>query len=241
MKLAILADIHANLEALEAAIADAQSFGATSFISVGDVIGYGPDPEAVVTRLALLHTPSVRGNHERALFWPLLLSRLSQEARAGLAFASQRLSGGTRLWLSLLPPTLSLHGALFVHGAPPSSVLRYSNRCEEAELRKRFRGFAERICFVGHTHARELVRLTPAGEILRSPLFEGRHRLPQNSRHICAVGSVGQPRSQKKGADYVLWEPGKNVLTVRTVPYDAEPVKAKIRAAGLPESLCERL
>lgn len=241
MKFAILADIHANLEALEAVIADAQNLGATGFISVGDVIGYGPDPEAVVTRLALSHTPSVRGNHERALFWPLLLSRLSQEAQAGLAFANQQLSTGTRLWLSLLPPTLTVHGALFVHGAPPSSVLRYSNRCEEAELRKRFRGFAEPICFVGHTHSRELIRLTPDGELLRTPLFEGRHRLPENCRHICAVGSVGQPRGAAKGADYVIWEPEKNLLTVRTVPYDAEPVKAKIRAAGLPESLSERL
>lgn len=241
MKFAILSDIHANLEALEAVIADARSMGVSGFINLGDSVGYGPDPEAVTTRLALLQAASVRGNHDQALFRPSLLARLSTEARESLAHAARTLSAGTRLWLSLLPATLVLHGARFVHGMPPSSIMRYLSHCEEAELRKRFNGFAEDLCFVGHTHKQEMVRLTPAGELLASPLFDGRHQLPERCRHICNIGSVGQPRGQVKGAEYAVWKPSTRELIPRKVPYDAEPVKVKMRQYGLPESLCRWL
>ena len=241
MKLAIFSDIHANQEALEAVIADAQSLGATDYINLGDSVGYGPDPEAVVTRLALLQVASVRGNHDQALFRPSLLARTSAEAQKSLAHAAQTLSAGARLWLSLLPATLVRHGARFVHGMPPSSVMRYLSHCSEAELRKRFGGFAEDLCFVGHTHTREMVRLTPEGDLLTSPLFEGRHQLPEGCRHICSIGSVGQPRGGTKGAEYALWEPATRALVLRKVSYDADPVKAKMREYGLPESLCRWL
>ena len=239
MKLAVIADVHANLEALDAVLADAESMGVTGVISLGDSVGYGPDPEAVVTRLALQQTLSVMGNHEQGLFSVDVRKRFSPDARASLEYTESVLSPGTTLWLHLLPKMKIWHGARFIHGAPPLSVMRYISQCTEAELRKRFASYAEDLCFVGHTHHGELIRLTPSGDLLISPLIEGRVELPAGCRHICNVGSVGQPRGPGKGAEYVVWSPEERLLMARRVPYDAAKTAHKILALGLPQTLAQ--
>ncbi len=241
MKIAVIADIHANMEALEAVLADADNLGAAQFLCLGDVIGYGPDPEAAVTQVALRKTVTVTGNHDAALFDPPMLARFSREAQRGIEYARATLSAGTRLWLNLLPRTATVAGALAVHGMPPRSVSRYMAQCTRLDLRRIFTQYDEELCFVGHTHLLELVRLTPDGAILVAPLLPGRMELPEGCRHICSVGSVGQPRGGGREAEYVLWDTENRAILARSVPYDREKTAAKIRKRGLPSSLCRWL
>ncbi len=241
MKIAVIADAHANLEALEAVFADADRLGADEYVCLGDCIGYGPDPEAVVTQLALRQTVAVAGNHEHGLFDPESTFRFTEEARRSIHYARDVLSAGARLWLSMLPDVQIREGARFVHGMPPDSFSRYIHQCPEEELRSRFAEYPEDLCFVGHTHLRELIRLMPDGAILTSPLAPGRMELPPHCRHICNVGSVGQPRGGSKDAEYVLWDTEDRSIVARSVPYDSAKTAAKIKERGLPVSLCRWL
>ena len=237
MKIAVLSDIHANLEALEAVWADALKLGADRFICLGDTVGYGPDPQPVVSRLALSHTLTVQGNHELALFSPSLMPRMSFEARITLRYASGQLSPAARLWMSLLPKVHTENGARFVHGAPPKSVLRYMTQCEGRELARRFTLYPETVCFTGHTHIQTITRYSHHGKIVAGLLFEGRHQLSPRFRHIIGVGSVGQPRGGGTSAEYVLWTPKTNEVLARRVPYDTTATLQKIRELDFPESL----
>lgn len=240
MKIAVLSDIHGNLEALDAVWSDALRLGAERFICLGDLIGYGPDPQAVTSKLALARIPAVQGNHEKALFSPHLMERMSHDAVASLHHAATVLSPDARHWLSALPRSLTAFGARFVHGAPPQSVLRYGVQCKGPELRKRFSLYPERICFTGHTHVQTLIR-EKHGKILAGTLSEGGHLLRPGLRYICGVGSVGQPRGNGKDAEYVLWTPERNEILARRVSYERELTVAKLRALRFPARLAAML
>ncbi|MDL2272215.1 metallophosphatase family protein [Desulfovibrio sp. OttesenSCG-928-I05] len=240
MKLAIISDIHANLEALEAVWADALRLGAERFICLGDTVGYGPDPQEVVSRLALSHTLTVRGNHEQAMSDPALLQRMSHEARVTLRHTSHIISPATRLWLSTLPKSHAELGARFVHGAPPQSVLRYFTQCKGRELKRRFSLYTESVCFTGHTHLQTITR-ERNGKILSSLLFEGRHQLPPHFRYVIGVGSVGQPRGEGRDAEYVLWTPESNEIQARRVPYNKAATIRKLEVGNFPATLIARL
>lgn len=237
MKFAIISDIHANLEALEAVWADALRLGAERFICLGDAVGYGPDPQAVVEKLALSHTLTVRGNHEQAIFDEPLLARMSHEARVTLRHTSKIISPATRLWMSTLPKSHTEFGTRFVHGAPPQSVLRYFTQCSGRELTRRFSLYPETVCFTGHTHIQTVSR-EHNGKILSSLLFEGRHQLSPNFRYVIGVGSVGQPRGDDgKDAEYVLWSPENNEIQARRVPYDRTATIRKLEERHFPATL----
>ena len=236
MKFAIVSDIHANLEALEAVWNDALRLGAERFICLGDAVGYGPDPQEVISRLAISHTLTVRGNHEQAIFDPHLLRRMSHEAVVTLRHTANSISPATRLWMSTLPRSHVEAGARFVHGAPPQSVLRYFTQCKGRELNSRFSLYSETVCFTGHTHLQTITR-EQKGKILSSLLFEGRHQLSRKVRHVVGVGSGGQPRGDGKDAEYVLWAPDNNEIQARRVPYDREATIKKLEDLKFPATL----
>lgn len=241
MKLAILSDIHANLEALQAVLADAAQQGAEEYAGLGDIIGFNGDP-AACTELAMpLFNVAVRGNHEeallqRGLFGVPLYTAMMDRTAAML---------GAELVALLRPlPRKSVRaGITYVHAAPtPEGWQRIAS---VPEARAAFAQFSTRLCFYGHTH-RPAIFCEQAGKVSPLPIVyneAGAFSLPLQAecRYLINPGSVGQPRDLDYRAAYGLYDSEADTLTLRRVGYDVDSAAAKIARTGLPESFAADL
>lgn len=237
---AVLSDIHANLEAFEAVWRDIETLGVRDVYSLGDNIGYGPDPEAVIQRLTALAIPSVLGNHELAVNDPSELDWFNPVARESLRKTVTMLSAASVEIIHQFPYCRVQDAFRFVHGFPPDSPVVYQFQVSAEELEETFADLPERVFFTGHTHFPEIIAYRD-GRIERDDLHEGERQLDPEARYIINVGSVGQPRDGNNNAKYLVFDPGRYALELRYIPYDVETVVRKIRAAGLPEAHATRL
>jgi predicted phosphodiesterase len=240
MKLAIISDIHANLEALDEVLADIKKSGADATICLGDMIGYGPDPEAVVARIRALDIPAIMGNHELAVVDPKYLEWFNPLARESIQKTLPMLSRASIDFIAGLHKYTVRDGARFVHGFPPDSAITYLFQIEEPGFCNIFDKMEEALCFVGHTHKLEIVSFG-GGAVMRGPLKKGRITLNPKKKYIINVGSVGQPRDGNNNAKYLIWETVGNTIDIKYIPYHIARVTNKIIEAGLPESHAQRL
>lgn len=240
MLLAVISDIHANLEAFQAVLADIDRHSPAAIVSLGDNIGYGPDPEAVLDLLASRCIPSVRGNHEWAVADPARERGFNSQAREAVWRTRELLSPQAIALVATYPTSLALYGCRFVHGLPPNDTTTYLFEAGDVTLRRAFLRTPERVSFVGHTHMREAALLN-GRDVERYELSLGDNPLDPNLRHIVNVGAVGQPRDGDNRAKYGLYDDTTHVLTIRAVDYDAKAVAAKIVARGLPRRYADRL
>jgi len=240
MRIAILSDIHGNYDALQKVLADAKHAHVDSLICLGDCIGYGPEPEAVIQEVRRLEIPSILGNHEMAALDPSHLDWFNPLARRSLEQTIRMLSENSLNYIRQLPFYRIVSQARFVHGYPPDSAQTYLFQKSAPELRKTFETMAERLCFVGHTHTLEIIRYD-GRQVDRTLLGEGKTNVADDVSYIVNVGSVGQPRDGTHHAKYVIWDLSDKSIEVRFVTYDIARTVAKIKAAGLPESHANRL
>ena len=241
MRLAIIADIHGNYRALDAVLADIARNGADRIVSLGDNIGYGPEPEEVVRALQGYRVLSVMGNHELALISRSYFNRLHANARQSLVLTRTLLSRSSLAWLEALPPVQCCFGARFVHGSPPQSMTVYLHNPTDTRLQRLFFEFNERFCFAGHTHAFGWYGLSD-GEIQRRKVELGRYMLDSQSRYLILPGSVGQPRdSLGWEAKYLLWDREADTMEVRAVAYDVQTTIHLIHERGFPAVNGKRL
>lgn len=237
MRIAVLADIHANVEALQAVWADVTDCAAQQVVCLGDLVGYGPDPEAVVRFVQDHRIVCCRGNHDQAVVCPASAVHFHPQVRLTLPLVANLLSQDSRTYLGQLPRSIQFHGAYGVHGFPPEDVFTYLHDADDTQVA----AWLSRtpLTFVGHTHDLAWVEMAGAAVV--------RHRLvPGASVELKApalinVGSVGQPRDATREAKYVLWHVEASRIQVRAVPYPAQRTAAKIRARGLPEAYARRL
>ncbi|MBK8769306.1 MAG: metallophosphoesterase family protein [Rhizobiales bacterium] len=243
MKLAFLSDIHANLPALEACLAGAEALGAERFVFLGDFVGYGPDPEAVVRRVRPLVEAgaiAVLGNHDEATFHPD--GRMNSAAAAAMEWTRQHLSPESVSFLKSLPLEVNDGSHLFVHadGSNPSAW----NYVTDAEMAGRsLAAVKASVTFCGHVHMPALYCTTQAGGKVTAHTPSTDITIPLAShRHWLAVlGAVGQPRDGNPAASFAVYNSAVRSLTYHRAPYDAEGVARRILDAGLPESLAARL
>ncbi|MFP5259558.1 MAG: metallophosphoesterase family protein [Acidobacteriota bacterium] len=240
MLLAALADIHGNLEALTAVLADLDSQHPDVVVSLGDNIGYGPDPEAVLTVLDDRGIASVRGNHEWAAVDPSRRRGFNPQALEALLRTVELLSPDWLARIANYPASLVAGGCRLVHGLPPNDTTTYLFEAGETTLRRAFARTPEPVSLVGHTHMLEGATLRDR-EVDRFELSLGENPLDPAARHFLNVGAVGQPRDGDNRAKYGLYDTESHVLTIRAVPYDIEAVARKIVARGLPERYAARL
>jgi diadenosine tetraphosphatase ApaH/serine/threonine PP2A family protein phosphatase len=238
MLVAILSDIHGNLEALEAVWADMASFPVDEIVSLGDMVGYGPDPEAVLRSVRERGARCCMGNHELGIVSPVQRSWFNPTALKGLDLTAALLSAESRQFIAALPRFLLLEGARFVHGFPPESVNTYLFQVEDFRVEDWFVR-SEGPAFVGHTHELMLVRRA-GSQIERRELGPGAYTLDAGGC-IVNAGSVGQPRDGNNNAKYLLWDTGRGTVDVRFVPYDIEATVDKIRERGFPSYYGSRL
>lgn len=242
-KIAFISDLHSNLEALEAVMADIDALGITRIVCLGDIIGYGPDPIPVL-RLAKKCEWVILGNHEQALIEGG--TRFKAYAKLAIEWTLSELRGTAEgdAYLASIPtqPTsMKEWGHLFVHGAPTDPVNMYllpKISLKPTLLQAQFDAI-EHYCFVGHTHLPGVFEpgepFAPASELLMNIFM-----LNTAGKAIINVGSVGQPRDRDPRACYVTFD-GDSVV-YRRVKYDVEKTAAKIRKiAMLDDFLADRL
>lgn len=242
MRIALLTDIHGNLEALEACLAHAAAQGAQRLVFLGDLVGYGADPVAVVARVrGFMQQGAIvlRGNHdEAALHGPVGFSGLAAEA---MRWTQARLDPATKQFLADLPFTHEEEDRLYTHadGAKPAAW-RYVTGA--AEARRSLAGTTARLTFCGHTHVPALFGLTATDKLLHhQPMSDLMLPLLQPRRWLAVIGAVGQPRDGNPAACYGLLDTEAAECGWLRVPYDIEAAARKIRAAALPEALAARL
>jgi len=241
VRLAIVADIHGNYRALDAVLADIAQNKVDRIVSLGDNIGYGPEPEEVVRSLQGYRVQSVMGNHELALVSRSYFNRLHANARQSLDLTRSLLSPDSLRWLEALPPVRCCHGARFVHGSPPQSMTVYLHNPTDTRLMRLFASYAERFCFAGHTHAFGWYELAATGiqrhEVTLKPATIDRER-----RYLILPGSVGQPRDTLGWqAKYLLWDQRAATMEVRAVEYDVQTTIHLIKERGFPVINAKRL
>ena len=221
MRLAVLADIHGNFQALQAVLADTDRTGADEILSLGDNIGYGPEPEEVVRTLRQRGVISVMGNHELALVSRGAYQRMQETARISLDCTRDLLGPESLAWLAQLPPTLVRHGIRLVHGCPPDSMTVYLFSPSPSRLERLFAVYPEPLCFAGHTHGLDLFVGDGRTPPCQHRLGLGRMALDPACRAILLPGSVGQPRDAiSRQAKYLFWDTEAWAGEVRAVAYD---------------------
>jgi len=240
MKIAVISDIHANMEAFTAVLGDIDRTAVDDLICLGDAIGYGPEPDAVVRLLRHREIASVVGNHDLAAIEPHYLHWFNPPARVSLKQSIAALSQPSIEYIRGFRRYMVRHGCRFVHGFPPASPILYQFAVQAKRITSAFRQAVEPVCFTGHTHELEIITWDGA-TWARAPLEQGVTTLETGKKYIVNIGSVGQPRDGNNSAKYVIWMPDSHRLELRFVPYDVESVVKKILAAGLPAAHAYRL
>ena len=241
VRTAVLADIHANMAALKAVLRDIREEHADDIITLGDNIGYGPDPDEVVQKLIRIGVISILGNHEYALVNNGYYARMNPDPRKSLDMTRFMLSDESLDYSTGLEQYKIYKGARLVHGCPPRSCTAYLYHPEKKFLEKIFNSFPERLCFYGHTHT---LNMFEQGKDPREGIniIPGTYRLEEDRKYIINPGSVGQPRDGiNNKSKYLLWDREKGTVTFKEVEYDVMETVQKLRILGFPDFNATRL
>lgn len=239
MPILVVSDIHANLAALEAVLADAGPV--TAVWSLGDMVGYGPRPNQVLERLQEIGARCVAGNHEWAALGRLDLAEFNGAAAAAAEWTRDRLTPASRAYLEGLPVRWD-DEATAVHGSPRDPIWEYI--LSGATAQANFAHFQGGCCFFGHTHvpAAYRTRATFKEQYRDGRVDPGqRLRLSSEHRYLLNPGSVGQPRDGDPRASYLLWDPIASEVVWCRVEYDVAATQVLMRAEDLPDVLWQRL
>jgi diadenosine tetraphosphatase ApaH/serine/threonine PP2A family protein phosphatase len=243
MILALLADLHANLEALTACLAHARTQGAERRVFLGDLVGYGADPVAVLDRVGeeVAHGALVvRGNHDAAVV-EAGADTMNRAAEAAVDWTRARLDARHLEFLAGLPLTARLGDALFVH-ASAQVPAEWTYVTDARRAGQSLSATDATYVFCGHVHDPMLYyAAVPGRAVAFRPVPGVAIPVPPRRRWVAIVGSAGQPRDHNTAACYAIFDESARTLTFHRVPYDWSGAAAKIRAAGLPESLARRL
>jgi len=236
MRIAVLSDVHSNLIALDAVLAHAGPVDEVWHL--GDIVGYGPDPDGVVARLAEVTAVGVRGNHDAAALGGDEIEHFNPEARAAMEWTRGRISDVTRAWLAALPESRSDGEMTLVHGSQRDPIWEYLTTASIA--RGSFAAMTTTHGLNGHTHVPAAFTLEADRISLLRPR-DGESLSFTGTRTLLNPGSVGQPRDGDPAASYLILDPERQVATWHRVPYDIGTVQAAMREVGLPPRLAARL
>ena len=236
---AVLGDIHANIDALNAVLDDARAQGVTHFVCVGDVVGYNAAPDACIRVVRdELGCPCVRGNHDHYVSDPgTNLADFHPSAAQVVEWTRSQLAADDVQWLHDLPLQKPVMGFMLVHATldkPDHWGYVFENQQAEANFSYQYTP----LCFHGHTHVPIIYSNEPGGVVHYQPRD---FTLELGQRLFINVGSVGQPRDGDPRASYVVYDMAARQIRFRRVAYDVQAAMARNRLAGLPEKCASRL
>ncbi len=240
MRYAVLGDIHANLIALEAVLEEAKSQGVDQILSVGDVVGYGAGAREVLDLLRDHEIPTVKGNHDAAIAGDLDTTFFNPLAKEAAQWTQGELTEGDLEWLHNLPLTVNCPGCSVAHGSYDDPELyKYIQSTEDAD--PSLNQQPEKVCFVGHTHVPVTI-LRMADNPERSfYTMDTQIDLSLTDKALVNVGSVGQPRDEDPRAALGIYDTITGVYDLVRVSYNIKMESKRIKAAGLPAMLYDRL
>lgn len=238
MRILIISDIHANLAALETVLAEAGEIDAAWCL--GDLVGYGPDPNECVALIKQLpDLKCIIGNHDSAALQQIDSDTFNPEARLAIQWTQKVLWDSSINFLNGLPEKISLDSATLTHGSPRHPVWEYLLDTRTASLNFSF--FETQFCFVGHTHLPVIYSLYRENIPARLSIPEPGQVLELTHRAILNPGSVGQPRDRDPRAAFAIYDPDNRTWDYRRVAYDIPAVQARMAEAGLPARHIQRL
>ena len=246
MRIALLSDIHANIQALEACVAHARTQQAQRFVFLGDMVGYGADPGAVVDRIMQLTDEgalALQGNHDVMAVTPPTVVKTVGDSTA--AWTHRQLLPDQRDWISRLPLTLQYESALFVHASANDPQLWryvYDARAAKDSMDAASAWPGVRYVFGGHVHLQTLYYQGSGHTLMPFVPQPGvAIPVPKHRQWLATVGSAGQPRDGNTHAMYSLFDMGRAQLSFHRVAYDHFAAATAIRRAGLHEFFADRL
>jgi diadenosine tetraphosphatase ApaH/serine/threonine PP2A family protein phosphatase len=242
MRIALMADIHANRRALEACLDHARGLGADRFVFLGDYVGYGPEPNEVIEQIMALTEKggvAVAGNHDHAV--AETRESMTSDAETAMAWTRGQLGPAAREFLTSLPMRFEDGTRLYVH-ASPQTYPAWIYVSDGPAAQRALEASRAQMVFCGHTHLPALHGITATGQLVsfqpvpKVPIPLSRHR-----RWLTVVGAVGQSRDGDPSAAYAMLDTERSEITHFRVPYDVEAAAHAILLAGLPHALAARL
>ena len=236
MRIALFGDIHANLEALNAVLEDASEQGCTEWVCLGDIVGYNANPGECLELVKAMECPVVKGNHDEDASGDHSLETMNPTAATALEWTREQLTSEQRDWLRALRMVRQVSDFTVVHSTldQPQAWNYVTNKFDAMS---NFSYQFTHVCFHGHTHVpRVFVRGARVKEVAAEAV-----EVEEGLKYFINIGSVGQPRDGDWRSCYVIYDLSTRLITFRRIEYDLETTQRKIRDAGLPPSLADRL
>ncbi len=237
MKFAILSDIHSNLEALQVVLEHTQQQKCTQYVCLGDVVGYGPNPSECLEIIRAMDCPTVMGNHDEYCAGEMDLTGFNPMAADAIKWTRRQLNEEQRTWLRNLKYTRHVESFTIVHATldlPEKWAYVFDKLAAAASLNYQHTA----VCFNGHTHVPIAFVRGPAG--IQGGLYS-KIKIEVGKKYFINIGSIGQPRDRNPKASYVTFDLINNIIEIHRLDYDIPKTQKKIHAAGLPQSLADRL
>ena len=238
MKTAIFSDVHGNLEALQAIVADAKAKGVIQFACLGDVVGYGANPNECIELIRNLNCPIVKGNHDQAAGHPYHLDSFNWYAAVAIEWTQNRLTSENKNWLQELPMSQIVQSFTIVHACleSPSDWIYVLN--QTAALWN-FAKQTTAVCFNGHTHLPiAYVQVSPTHT--KAGMFT-KLKIESGNKYLINAGSTGQPRDRQPKASYVIFDSESETVLLQRTEYDIKLAQSKILESGMDLRAAERL
>ena len=237
MRFAIISDVHGNLESLRTAFALLENDD--RLLCLGDMVGYGPNPNECVEMIRNRSYATVLGNHDVAAIDNFGIEYFNPAARAAIEWTQTVINDGVKEWLNGLSYEVRVPEYLMVHGAP---VNYFEYIMDKRGAQRAFSNTDAPIIFVGHSHIAEYYKLESDGSIAHAHMQHGGDLwIDPKARYLINVGSVGQPRDLNPEAAFVFYDDVTRVVEWVRYPYAIAEVQQKIHACHLPETLATRL
>ena len=236
MRYAITGDIHANLEAFKVVLEDTKAQKCTHYACVGDVVGYNANPKECLEIVRQMGMPCVKGNHDELCSVELTLEGFNPHAAQAVEWTRKQLNEDDRRWLRELKYMRLVTNFSIVH-ATLDGPQRWGYVADKLAAAASFTYQNTAVCFFGHTH---LPLAFIRDSVVRGGTYS-KFRVEAGRKYFINVGSVGQPRDGNPRAAYVVYDTDEATIELRRLDYDIAAAQAKIRAAGLPERLADRL
>lgn len=238
MRWTILSDVHANLEAFEAVLEDLEKEEPIKKVFLGDIVGYGANPNECLDLLRNKADLCVQGNHDAGAIGLTDLNDFNKDAKTAILWTSKMIQPEHKAFLESLPIIGAKEDFTFCHATPYKPETWYYI-INFRDAIKSFHSFKTPFCFVGHSHAPSIIERNEEGKVTQIMSMD--FTLNSSSQYIINVGSIGQPRDRNPQAAYGIYDSETKAFKLKRVPYLIDRASEKIQNAGLPKSLAVRL
>ena len=233
MRIAIISDIHANLEALNTTLKYIKDNAIDKIFCLGDIVGYGPNPNECVELIAENCEKVIMGNHDHAVLGLTSVEYFNDFAKISTAWTAKKISEENKAYLAKLVFSFDNEQYRLVHATPSEPEL-WHYILSESDAFHEFNHFQQHVCFIGHSHF-------PIVFSKKGFSRERKLKLEKRNKYIVNVGSIGQPRDGNPMTCFCIYNPDKNTLEYIRLEYDLDKTREKIVKEGLPVFLADRL